>query len=73
MDLFDLYAKIAIDPSEFNAGIEGASGKASSFADKLKTGLATAAKVGAAANRWYVRKRVYGDRHQLLRIPVAKP
>lgn len=49
MDLFDLYAKIAIDPSEFNAGIEGASEKTSSFADKLKTGLAAAAKVGAAA------------------------
>lgn len=49
MDLFDLYVKIALDPSEFNAGIEDASGKTSSFAEKLKTGLANAAKVGAAA------------------------
>lgn len=38
-----------MDDSEYNKGIDDASGKASSFAEKLKNGLATAAKVGAAA------------------------
>lgn len=49
MNVFDLYAKIALDRSEYENGLEDASEKTSSFADKLKTGLATAAKVGAAA------------------------
>lgn len=49
MNVFDLYAKIAIDTGDYEKGLEDASEKTSSFADKLKTGLATAAKVGAAA------------------------
>lgn len=49
MNVFDLYAKIALDRSEYENGLEDASEKTSSFADKLKTGLATAAKVGTAA------------------------
>ena len=49
MNVFDLYAKIALDTGEYENSLEDASGKTSSFADKLKTGLATAAKVGAAA------------------------
>ena len=49
MNVFDLYAKIALDTGDYEKGLENASGKTSSFADKLKTGLATAAKVGAAA------------------------
>lgn len=49
MNVFDLYAKIALDRSEYEKGLEDASEKTSSFADKLKTGLAAAAKVGAAA------------------------
>lgn len=49
MDLFDLFAKISLDTSEYESGLEGASETTSSFGDKLKTGLATAAKVGAAA------------------------
>ena len=49
MNVFDLYAKIALDTGDYEKGLEDASGKTSSFADKLKTGLATAAKVGAAA------------------------
>ena len=49
MNVFDLYAKIALDRSEYEKGLEDASEKTSSFADKLKTGLATAAKVGASA------------------------
>ena len=49
MNVFDLYAKIALDTGDYEKGLEDASGKTLSFADKLKTGLATAAKVGAAA------------------------
>lgn len=49
MNVFDLYAKIALDTGDYEKSLEDASGKTSSFADKLKTGLATAAKVGAAA------------------------
>lgn len=49
MNVFDLYAKIALDTGDYEKGLEDASGKTSSFADKLKTGLATAAKAGAAA------------------------
>lgn len=42
MDLFDLVAKITLDSSEAENGV-------SSFGDKLKNGLGTAAKVGGAA------------------------
>lgn len=49
MNVFDLYAKIALDTGDYEKGLEAASGKTSSFADKLKTGLSTAAKVGTAA------------------------
>lgn len=49
MDVLDLYAKISLDTGEYEKGLNDASGKTSSFADKLKNGLATAAKVGAAA------------------------
>lgn len=47
--MFDLYAKITLDTSGYENGLDNASGKASGFADKLKSGLATAAKVGAAS------------------------
>lgn len=47
--MFDLYAKITLDTSGYENGLDNASGKASGFADKLESGLATAAKVGAAA------------------------
>lgn len=47
--MFDLYAKITLDTSGYEKGLDNASGKASGFADKMKSGLATAAKVGAAA------------------------
>lgn len=47
--MFDLYAKITLDTSGYENGLDNASGKASGFADNLKSGLATAAKVGAAA------------------------
>lgn len=48
MDLFDLFCTIAIK-DEYSDGIKSAGESVSGFADKLKTGLATAAKVGAAA------------------------
>lgn len=49
MDLFNLYAKIVLDTKDYEAGINDASDKTSSLASGLKSGLATAAKVGAAA------------------------
>lgn len=49
MDVFDLFAKISLDTSEYDQGLDAASGKTHSFGDKLKSGLATAAKAGAVA------------------------
>ena len=49
MNLLDLYAKITMDTSGYEKGLNDASDKASNFASKLKSGLSTAAKVGAAA------------------------
>ena len=48
MDVFDLVAKLTLDSSEYDAGLDGAGSKASGFASKLGGGLATAAKVSAA-------------------------
>lgn len=42
-------AKLTLDTSEYDEGIENAGTRTHSFADSLKSGLATAAKVGAAA------------------------
>jgi phage-related protein len=41
MDLFDLVAKITLDTSEYEKGIDGAGKKASVFGDVLKANLAT--------------------------------
>ncbi len=49
MDIFDLFAKISLDTSEYEKRLDGAGEKASSFANGLKNGLATAVKVSAAA------------------------
>lgn len=49
MNLFDLYAKITLDDSEYNQKIETAGVSFSGLEDKLKSGLLTAAKVGGAA------------------------
>lgn len=49
MDVFNLFAKIGLDTSEYEKGLNDAGEKTSSFGEKLKKGLATAAKVGAAA------------------------
>lgn len=47
MDLFDLVAKITLDSSEYERGLNDASGKASSFGDKLKGGLGAVGKLAA--------------------------
>jgi len=49
VNLLDLYAKITMDTSGYEKGLDDATNKASSFSSKLKSGLATAAKVSAAA------------------------
>ena len=49
MDIFDLQAKISLDVQEYIDGLDGAEKKTSNFGSKLKTGLATAGKIGAAA------------------------
>lgn len=49
MDVFDLMAKITLDSSEYENGLDSAEQKASGFGGKLKSGLGTAAKTGAIA------------------------
>lgn len=49
MNLLDLFVKIGVDNSDVDEGFSETSSKAESLAGKLKGGLATAAKVGAAA------------------------
>lgn len=49
INLFNLFATISLNTDEYDRGLSDAEGKTSGFADKLKSGLATAAKVGAAA------------------------
>ena len=49
MDVFDLVAKISLNTSEYEDGLNDASEKTSSFGSKLKSGLGAVAKVGGAA------------------------
>lgn len=49
MNVFDLFAKITLDTSEYENGLNEASKKTSSFGDRLKSGLTTAAKAGVVA------------------------
>lgn len=49
MDLFDLVAKITLDTSEYEEGLDKSEKKGKSFAKSLGGGLKTAAKVGGAA------------------------
>lgn len=44
-----MFARITLDTSDYDDALNDASRNTESFADKLKTGLTTAAKVGAAA------------------------
>lgn len=49
MNLLDLFVKISVDDSGVDSGFSEAGKKADALASKLKGGLATAAKAGAAA------------------------
>ena len=49
MDVFDLLAKISLDTSEYEQGLNSAEQKSSSFGTSLKSGIGAAAKVGTAA------------------------
>lgn len=48
-NLLELAAKITLDTSSYDKGLSDSSSKMSGFGDKLKSGLSTAAKTGAAA------------------------
>lgn len=48
MNLFDLFAKISLDTSEYDSGIKDVSESGGGLASKLKSGLASAGKVAAA-------------------------
>ena len=47
LNLFDLYAKISLDTSEYDSGVKDVTKSGESLASKLKSGLATAGKVAA--------------------------
>lgn len=49
MDVLSLVARLTLDSSEYDRGLDDASGKASGFGSKIGSGLATAAKIGGAA------------------------
>ncbi len=49
MNLFDLVAVLSLNKRNYEEGLDEAEHEASSFGDKLKSGLATAGKVGAAS------------------------
>ena len=48
LNLFDLYAKISLDTSEYDSGVKDVEKSGSGLASKLKSGLASAGKVAAA-------------------------
>ena len=49
MDLFNLFAKISLDSTEYNKGVTDADSKGRKLASALGSGLKTAGKIGAAA------------------------
>ena len=49
MNVFELYASIILDRGDYEQGLDEAGKKTSEFSQKLKSGLATAAKIGTAA------------------------
>lgn len=49
MDVFTLAAKISLDTNEYTTSLDEASGKTQTTGEKIKSGLATAAKVGGVA------------------------
>jgi len=48
MNLFDLVAVLTLNKKDYEEGLDEAQGEATSFGDKLKSGLGTAAKVAGA-------------------------
>lgn len=49
MESFDVFVKITLDTSGYDQALDAASSKIQTFASKLKSGLSTVAKAGAAA------------------------
>lgn len=49
MNVFDLVAKLTLDSSEYDKGLGNSEKSASTFGQKLKSGLGTATKIGVAA------------------------
>lgn len=49
MNVFDLMAKLTLDKSEYESGLDTAEQSAGSFASKFASGMGTAAKAGALA------------------------
>ena len=49
MDVFDLQAKLTLDSSEYESGLNSAKTSADTFGSKLRGGLKNAAKIGATA------------------------
>ena len=49
MNVFDLYAKISLDQSEYDKGLANSESKAHKLGGKIKNGLVTVGKVSAAA------------------------
>ena len=49
MNVFELFARLSLDSGDYDKGLDDAKSSASKFGDKLKSGLATAAKVTAKA------------------------
>ena len=49
MDVFDLVAKLTLDSSEYDSGLDDSETKAHGFGSKLTSALGTVGKVGAAA------------------------
>lgn len=49
MNVFELFARLSLDSGDYDKGLDDARSSASKFGDKLKSGLATAAKVTAKA------------------------
>lgn len=49
MNVFELFASLTLDTSEYDSGLDNASKEASSFGSTLAKGLGTAATVGGAA------------------------
>ena len=48
-NVFEIFAKISLDSSEYDKGLKAASDNTDSFGSKLKGGLSTAVKAGAVA------------------------